>query len=126
MGARYGRNQRRRHRERIAQLEAVYGGWTSTADYPVVGKIPEGFIIEIEDETTERRGEGRIRVAYVTLFADTRVERLLAPAYRQNTRLEWRETSWKVDEVRYKEAAGSVIAKVRLSTWAGRTLGRVN
>ncbi|HEX9947368.1 MAG TPA: hypothetical protein VGA98_07505 [Allosphingosinicella sp.] len=125
MAARYGRNQRRQHRERIARLEAIYGGWTTPAAYPVMGKVRELFILSIQDETEEERGEGRRRVAYLRILADSPTERLLARAFRERGRVEWREISWRVDDALFLEASGNVIVRVRLVTWAGRTIGRI-
>lgn len=125
MGARYGRNQKRRHRERIAELEAMYGGWPSPAEVRTEGRVPEHLILSIYDQTDEERGEGRKRFVDLRLLATSGLERLLAETYRRMRWLEWRGAAWKLVHLEMEEADEDVIARIRLHAWAGRTIGKV-
>lgn len=100
MSKRYGRNQRRAHRERIAQLEAQVhrlsstgpGGWRWAPAEQGVFTLLEQNVARSRDETVEGEHERTRREVSVDVY----LEEAEAYSIRESGRVNWRGICWRV------------------------------
>jgi hypothetical protein len=116
MAQRYGRNQRRAHLARIAELQqALEGGWLQPKkEWGEVPAIDPRTVIESLDHFT--RDEGfRMRTAQVTIF-DPGSTLGFWEAFRIGGWARWGYAAWRIKNARVQEANGQVLIVLDLET----------
>lgn len=100
MSKRYGRNQRRAHRERIAELEAQVqrllvtgpGDWRWDGSRETAFTLDECYVISSRDETFEGRDSSTERRANVSIIMHEGLDDALIRLGMIN----WRRLCWRI------------------------------
>lgn len=124
MTKRYGRNQRRAHRERIAQLEAEVqrlssvgpGGWRWAPAIPGDYTLAEGSVAGSDDTTYEPVDGICARRAHVTV----RVTDALGRALYNPGRINWRGISWRCGPPMLEDGQRGIVMTLELEATAPR------
>jgi hypothetical protein len=128
---RYGRNQRRAHRERIAELEAQVrrllvtgpGDWRWAEAEPYAFTIDERYVLSSSDETLERFDDRTERRASITVILHGTLE----SALMRHGRINWRRMCWKAVAVgRFIQDHRGVCVEVSLEAVAPRDWSRAD